>query len=193
MRAFAHRRVPLVATATAVAAATGWATTARRLHHRTRQLNTAQRDGVTGLLTRTTWEQAARSRWNRHDSVLGLLDLDEFKRLNDQLGHPAGDVVLRTVASRMTRTLGRTGLLGRWGGDELVVLLGQHAAEHHLPALHSELARPIPLGSVELRVGVSLGLSTPGCPDLDTALAEADRQMYQAKHQRKLTKGASWL
>ncbi|WP_340672149.1 diguanylate cyclase (plasmid) [Saccharopolyspora sp. ID03-671] len=177
-----QHRAPLLATATAVAAATatGWATTAHRLRYRTRELHNAQHDQVTGLLTRAAWDRAARLAWCRHDSVAGLLDLDRFKQINDQYGHQAGDVVLRTVALRLARAFGPVAVLGRYGGDELVFITRwQHACDATLPA---RLAAPVPLSAeLAIPIGVSIGISSPGHHTPSSAITEADHDMYQAK------------
>ncbi|MEV4649054.1 GGDEF domain-containing protein [Saccharopolyspora sp. NPDC049357] len=181
-----HHRAPLLATAaTAVAAATatGWATTAHRLRARNHELQHAQRDQVTGLLTRRAWEHTAAVAWSRHDSVVGLADLDHFKAINDEYGHQAGDAVLRTVATRLNRALGGIAVLGRYGGDELVfVTRWAHAHRRELPGV---LAAPVRLGRTELDIGVSLGISSPGHPTPSSAVDDADRAMYQAKHHQR--------
>lgn len=181
---FAHRRASLLATATAVAAATGWATTARNLRCRTRELHRAQRDLVTGLLNRGAWDRAAGLAWTRHDSVIGLADLDRFKQINDRYGHDAGDIVLRTVAARLAAALGPAAIAGRYGGDELVWVARK--ATTSVERLRAALTGPVSLPcGTQLDIGVSVGTSNPGHARVDDAVTEADHAMYQHKHQER--------
>ncbi|GAA2798841.1 GGDEF domain-containing protein [Saccharopolyspora taberi] len=174
--------------AAAAAAATGWAVTATRLHARTRQLHRAHRDPVTGLLTRAAWEPAAQSALRHDGSALGLVDLDEFKAVNDTYGHEAGDQVLRTVAIRLKTELGRTAVVGRLGGDELA-FVARGLCPGQLDTLLAALTDSIPItsstGARTVRVGVSLGISALGrAATLSDALLAADSAMYEAKTRR---------
>ncbi|GAA2798421.1 GGDEF domain-containing protein [Saccharopolyspora taberi] len=184
----------VVTAAAAVTTAAGWAATAYRLRHRTRQLDHARRDPVTGLRTRASFEPAASEALNSAD-VVGLLDLDGFKPINDAHGHPAGDQVLRAVAGRLHAQLGEAAVTGRLGGDELafVTNLDPEAFRHQLDELVEVLTAPIPVDGVgEVCVGVSLGVTfldllPSRAPVLPEALAAADLAMYEAK-----VSGAGW-
>lgn len=116
-----------------------------------------------------------------------FIDLDRFKQVNDSLGHPGGDELLRTVACRLQDQTGPMDIVGRLSGDEFVVLLnpcdaqGAHEASERLL---QALSQPWQLGEVELRSSASIGISLfpQDGPDMETLLQNADMAMYQAKH-----------
>ena len=88
----------------------------------------AQRDGKTGLANAIHWErlarlELARARSRSHPTAVLLLDLDHFKRVNDEIGHIAGDAVLAAVALMLRSSVRREDVVGRFGGEEFVVLL----------------------------------------------------------------------
>ncbi|MGW1549432.1 GGDEF domain-containing protein [Streptomyces sp. NPDC002346] len=101
----------------------GWASHTALLTHR---LATARRDPLTGLRTRAGWTALAERVIRRHrDAVVLLLDLDDFKNLNDSHGHVAGDFALAVTAERLAAWCGRHGIAGRLGGDEFVAIARQ--------------------------------------------------------------------
>ncbi|GAB3350674.1 diguanylate cyclase domain-containing protein [Lysobacter tyrosinilyticus] len=125
----------------------------------------------------------------RHDEllVLHLIDLDEFKEVNDSHGHPAGDTVLIEIARRMGAALRTTDLLARLGGDEFAVL---QPAAHDIPAslvvaekLLHEIMRPISIGETEVSVSGSIGISVypTDATDMEQLVEHADVALYQAK------------
>lgn len=176
-----HRRVPIAATATTVAVA-GWAATAHQLRRCTRRLEHAQRDPVTGLLTRAAWERTANRVWCPRSGLAGVIDLDDFKQVNDTYGHHIGDAVLRVVGHRLARALEHIAVLGRLGGDELAFV--SRAGLIQREALQAALRVPIDLGdALTLHVGASLGISAAA--SLPEALAAADAEMYQAKRKQR--------
>ncbi|NYG32465.1 GGDEF domain-containing protein [Sphaerotilus montanus] len=115
---------------------------------------------------------------------LVMVDLDHFKRINDEHGHGVGDVVLREVAHRMRRQIRRADLLGRLGGEEFAILLpdtdlvgARTQAEHLLTALRSQ---PFPTAG---RVTASLGVAQwNGREAASSWLHRADLALYEAKH-----------
>lgn len=199
-----HYRIPeprpatLALAAGALATATGWATTSRYLRQRTRELHhvrrecldtrraldDAQHDHVTGLLNRRTWEHAARTVWRHLDqpAVVGLVDMDDFKTINDRYGHHAGDEVLRITANRLRDELGPHATIGRYGGDELV-FLATHHTDINTGRMRASLTRPVHVNGIgAVSVGAAIGTvtPTPGTA-LAVALATADAAMYAAK------------
>lgn len=151
----------------------------------------AIRDGLTGLYNYRYFremltQQVGQSR--RYGWPLSLLfvDLDDFKVVNDTLGHPAGDVVLKTVAGYLRRAVRAADLLCRYGGEEFVILLPQtppEQAEILANRLRAGIAGlSIPLPERELFVTVSIGVAalTPGA-DGDALVAAADQALYRAK------------
>lgn len=159
----------------------------------------AQCDGMTGLANRIHFDQAFQrtlSRARRHDSHLAVLffDLDDFKPINDDYGHEAGDAVLKVVAERLCNEIRPEDLPARIGGDEFAVLLGDLTdaqTEAHTVAerCRRAIARPIPFGGRLLMVGVSVGVA---CYPEDSEtpaglLAAADHAMYLDKAGRTAT------
>jgi two-component system cell cycle response regulator len=150
-------------------------------------------DALTGLRTRRYVQdllalEVLRARRYRTGLVALLVDLDEFKRLNDAHGHPAGDAVLRGVAERMLRTLRATDTAGRWGGDELIVVMPHNepqgavvAAERWRQAV-AAAPFPLPDGS---QVGATLSIGVAALAPEHAAAADlvaaADRALYAAK------------
>jgi diguanylate cyclase (GGDEF)-like protein len=116
-----------------------------------------------------------------------LVDLDEFKAINDTYGHLTGDYVLRTVAKRIQDSVRETDTVARLGGDEfVVVLVGQRSTED--PAVVAEkmlgaITQPIPAGGRQLEIGASIGISIfPRDGDSTEALLKhADAAMYRVK------------
>ena len=148
----------------------------------------ANTDALTGLANRHAAARALGERLGRIPEPLTvmLLDLDEFKRINDSHGHQAGDAVLRESAARMRDALPEGALLGRWGGEEFIVILdGAPGLE---PASVAEAMRaalaaaPVSFDGVAIPVTVSIGVATAFSSDgIDALLAEADAALYRAK------------
>jgi diguanylate cyclase (GGDEF)-like protein len=152
----------------------------------------ARSDALTGLSNRLNFREAtsrALARIARHPGTLAVLflDLDGFKRVNDTLGHAAGDDVLRQVADRLRRVIRREDLVARLGGDEFAVLL----AEIRDPGEASATARRI-LASLEqpilangqtasISTGVGIAIAANADTDPDELINRADIALYQAK------------
>ena len=150
-------------------------------------------DQLTGLANRTLLAdrlQQAMAQAQRRSRTLAVafLDLDGFKRINDQHGHDVGDALLTTLAGRMKDTLRDGDTLARMGGDEFVaVLLDLESTEASIPMLARMLqasAQPVVLGALRLQVSASVGVTFyPQAEDVDAdqLLRQADQAMYQAK------------
>lgn len=152
----------------------------------------AQTDELTGLHTRRHFMERAQEAFaaaRQQDAAFSLcmLDVDNFKLINDRWGHVAGDRVLRTVADACRRRLHADALIGRFGGEEFVAALaGAHAEDAR--GIAEQLRETISTlrfdGEVaELRVTMTVGLSTvqPQEADFSTALRRADAALYQGK------------
>ncbi|MBS1213759.1 MAG: sensor diguanylate cyclase, partial [Proteobacteria bacterium] len=117
------------------------------------------------------------------------VDLDRFKGVNDSLGHPVGDDLLRTVANRMAGRLRAEDTLARMGGDEFVILLEQDVSPHTVAQVANKVLdlflEPMCIGEHELYITASIGISLYPADgqDADTLLKNADLAMYQAKNQ----------
>jgi len=115
-----------------------------------------------------------------------FVDVDNFKLVNDSLGHDSGDELLREMSQRITACVGSAGTVSRFGGDELVVLLPQtnQASVSDLGArMLSVMAEPIQLAGREVVTSVSIGvaLSKPGDQSAEQILRDADTALYVAK------------
>lgn len=154
-------------------------------------------DELTGLANRRRFERfleqalcAARRYGER--GVLGVLDLDCFKSLNDGLGHAAGDAALVEVAKLLTAGVRSIDCAARLGGDEFAVVLvrcSPAAAMRRLRALQRRLEDTVfSYGGERFRLSASLGLKTfDGESDMKALLFDADRAMYQDKRARRAT------
>jgi diguanylate cyclase (GGDEF)-like protein len=118
-----------------------------------------------------------------------FLDLDGFKPVNDRLGHQTGDEVLREVARRLRSVVRESDVIGRFGGDEFIVLCpetGDEQAELIAERLRDAVAQPmewLPAGfAVSASVGVVVHASGEHRPTTDELLEIADSEMYRAKN-----------
>lgn len=148
-------------------------------------------DGLTGLATRRYFfelayrEFARAKRYSRPLAAL-MVDIDLFKPINDQFGHGAGDDVLRMVAAQIREGLRESDFAGRYGGEEIVVLLPE-TPEDAAVAAAERLRRRVAQASVDtaghrITVTISLGVaSVEGCADLGSMLRHADHALYRAK------------
>ncbi|MGM0703274.1 MAG: EAL domain-containing protein [Pseudomonadota bacterium] len=170
-----------------------------RQQEQQRQLaHQATHDALTGLGNRSLLEDrlshdvALAKRHNTHLAVL-FIDLDEFKPINDTLGHRVGDQVLVSVAVRLRKDRRASDTVARFGGDEFVLLLPDlvngHDAEHIAEKLLETLNLPHRIGDKELHVSASIGIAylTEELKDPEWLIRQADMAMYQAKQQGRNT------
>lgn len=150
----------------------------------------ATHDTVTGALSRHAimhlCEQAlARSHRHGHPLTVMMLDLDHFKQVNDQHGHQAGDRVLADFVQRVQQQLRATDSLGRYGGEEFMVLLPDTpAADAHIVAERIRTSRPLDPQLPPCTVSIGLAACQPGNGDtVDQLLGRADDALYTAKRQ----------
>ena len=152
----------------------------------------AQHDVLTGLPNRlllTDRLDRAIAAACRHGNQLAVLflDLDRFKRINDRLGHAAGDQVLQSVASRLVAGVRRSDTVSRHGGDQFVVLLSEVAcaddAACTADALRTRIAAPHRIDGRDLRVTASVGIAVYPADGTDAAtlLNTADFALLRAK------------
>jgi diguanylate cyclase (GGDEF)-like protein/PAS domain S-box-containing protein len=161
----------------------------------------AYHDPLTGLANRTLLEEhlrlaLARTRRTGAGVALLQLDLDNFKLVNDSLGHAAGDQLICRLATRLSESVRATDLLARTGGDGFLLLLAdlhedpQEAAETVAAQIVACFAEPFLIAGAEFQVSASIGiaLAPRDAADAETLLAHADSAMYQAKE----TSRGSW-
>ncbi len=159
----------------------------------------AHHDALTGLANRAAINQrieeaAAREARTGEPFAVLLLDLDRFKQVNDTLGHPAGDALLREVAVRLKDTLRETDVLGRLGGDEFAIiqtraLNAYEAASACATRIIDVLSRPFNIERTDVSIGTSIGiaLAPEHANDPKSLLKMADLALYQAKASGRAT------
>jgi diguanylate cyclase (GGDEF)-like protein len=155
----------------------------------------ADSDQLTALYNRRWFlERLAAARDESADqagiNALMMIDLDDFKQVNDVYGHAAGDGLLMEIADRITRTAGTTGWAARLGGDEFALLLtglpGPEAADRAAEALRESLLAPVrvPEGTVSAGASIGIAIATPDLTAGDLMRC-ADIAMYSAKAKGK--------
>ncbi|MEV8503870.1 bifunctional diguanylate cyclase/phosphodiesterase [Actinoplanes sp. NPDC051475] len=145
----------------------------------------AMHDDLTRLANRRRFEQVLGAELTRGRPYVALLDLDGFKRVNDQLGPSVGDQLLIAVADRLTAIVGSDTLVARMGGDEFAVLItdtGAGAARDLVRRITTALHEPLRSCGHELLVSAGIGLTdSAGDADAMEMLRRADLAMYAAK------------
>jgi diguanylate cyclase (GGDEF)-like protein/PAS domain S-box-containing protein len=152
----------------------------------------AKQDSLTGLANREALRRALDDALvgavrRKHRCSVFLLDLDRFKAVNDTLGHPAGDTLLRLVSLRLREVIGDAGQVGRLGGDEFEVVLPATSSKEDLSALAQgiidSLSRPYTINGTAVSIGASVGIVTSDYDDRtsDDLMRDADLALYAAK------------
>jgi diguanylate cyclase (GGDEF)-like protein len=157
-------------------------------------LHLATVDALTSLFNRGYVDdrfaiELSRARRHRSPLTIAMIDVDRFKPFNDTHGHAAGDVALRTIAGLLRQTFRQSDTVGRYGGEEFVILMPDtdiRAAEKKLDAMRQAIAGtaiPLPARGRVVNVTFSAGLAAfPGDGDEPAALlATADERLFQAK------------
>ncbi|MCB2185999.1 MAG: EAL domain-containing protein [Deltaproteobacteria bacterium] len=159
-----------------------------------RIIHQAQHDALTGLPNRTLFNDRlnqALAQAERHQGHLALLfvDLDDFKRVNDSLGHEIGDQLILAVAERIKSSVRHADTVARLGGDEFIILLGEVVDERGAVTVGRKvlaaLNQPLKVGEHQLRMSASVGITVypEDGGDLITLLKNADLAMYRAKEE----------
>lgn len=127
----------------------------------------------------------SRARRHGHQLALLLIDADRFKAINDEHGHAVGDVVLRELAARLRERVRREDVVGRWGGEEFVVVLPETTPDGAAAVAESlregVSGTPIAADGMELHVTISIGVAAWTGQELDDLVARADHALYSAK------------
>lgn len=145
----------------------------------------SETDELTGVLNRRGVLRSIDATEPLVERTIALIDIDGLKAVNDAYGHQIGDEYIRAVARRLSGALAGTDLVGRWGGDEFLLVLEVPASrsERVLDRAHVAItAEPVRVFDRLIPVSVSVGVAQwpPGQP-LDAALATADGALYEAK------------
>src|SRR4051794_15290696 len=152
----------------------------------------ARSDSLTGLpnrvMMRKTLDEALRNATHRQKGcALFMIDLDRFKNVNDTLGHPVGDALLREVADRLKSVMGNHGQIGRLGGDEFQAVLPGAVdiglLESLARTLIEQVSRPYQIEGHKVTIGASVGIAIgdPGRASADALVRNADLALYAAK------------
>lgn len=157
------------------------------------QQTLATTDGLTGLLNARAFKEFCQTLLqlairHNHPVAFGYIDLDNFKGVNDSLGHPEGDRVLQTVANTLTRCVRGSDVVGRLGGDEFAVLLPEtdcRGAKELFSRMHEKLIQSAAVGAwpIGFSIGVAVFSSPPA--DIDELLEIGDQLMYAVKKSGK--------
>jgi diguanylate cyclase (GGDEF)-like protein len=179
----------------------GWVGILRRQVHQQTEIirrsearfrHIAEHDGLTGLPVRNVLLERlelALDEIKRQANSLALLmvDVDNFKHINDTMGHAVGDQVLITIGARLQESLRSTDTIARMGGDEFTVLLtglnGPEEAQRLASKLVSKISEPMVVQRIRVEVSVSVGVATypESGSDVKTLLRNSDAALYQAK------------
>jgi len=151
----------------------------------------ARFDSVTDIPNRRNFEEllskALSAAAKSEQTIVMFLDLDDFKQINDSLGHNFGDYVLKQIAARIESVVGKSGNVARWGGDEFVVLLRPSLMDCDIETLAGRLLKEIELpvvnGDIKIIVGASIGSAAAPRDGVspDALLSAADMALYAAK------------
>ena len=161
-------------------------------HRQEERLNyLADHDGLTGLPNRRCFEHQSKTRLGDSDIAwLAFLDLDDFKLINDTLGHKAGDAALVAMSRRLVGAAGKQALVARYSGDEFVIFRSAEpgqSADEWLETLIGAVRQPVAFNGIEFMLSGSIGLAR--APENGQDMAElvrlADMAMYHAKRAGK--------
>ncbi|MEM9329696.1 MAG: EAL domain-containing protein [Pseudomonadota bacterium] len=167
----------------------------QRIKYQDRINQLARFDDLTGLCNRAYFYQQSESILTSIDkkrrAATIFFDLDDFKRINDMLGHEAGDFILASVAERLREFLPKHAVVGRHGGDEFVIFVEEEHCAEGFEKLSNRLihhiTRPLSYNNQRLRFGASLGVAI--YPDdattIDRLLKLADLALYESKNAGK--------
>lgn len=169
----------------------------QRIQYQTRINQLAKFDELTGLSNRSFFlHQAKMTLDNLTENETGailFLDLDDFKRVNDTMGHEAGDFILTSVAERIKNILPPEALAARYGGDEFVILINSSKCKISIDELAKTIIQEIPsdlfFNNQKIRFGASVGIAQfpKDSISLERLLKVADLALYEAKDDGKNT------
>ncbi|UJF20463.1 sensor domain-containing diguanylate cyclase [Shewanella sp. OMA3-2] len=159
---------------------------------------TAQIDHLTALYNRRAFTAAADPLWNlgikdKTDFSIILLDIDWFKKINDEHGHAAGDAVLKRIASTLNKQVRKNDILARWGGEEFIIFLpntSKMAAVKLANVIRNKIAEMIVLhdeGSLSVTASLGVAEFNDQMHNLEDLIKLADIALYKAKHSGRNT------
>jgi len=150
------------------------------------------RDSLTGLYNHTHTlylldQEIAKAKQKDHGLCFAMMDIDDFKKVNDAFGHPIGDRVLRSLSMFLKQRLRKTDHVGRYGGEEFAIILpdtGESDARRVLNEIRERFSELLqPAGEREFNVTFSCGIASWNGDNSQTLCERADRALYKAKAQ----------
>lgn len=148
-------------------------------------------DPLTDLLNRRALDKALMQEWKRAERykrpfAVVMIDVDNFKTVNDSYGHLVGDNVLKNMATLLSQTLRETDIIGRWGGDEFLVILpetGKEEAQIVLEKLYNSMVHAPSLSAFEIELTFSFGTAVypDDADNPEDLVSVADKRMYSRK------------
>ena len=149
----------------------------------------ASRDGLTGALNRRALFESIEANWSERNQgdrgiITIMMDVDHFKKLNDQHGHSAGDAVLKDLVNTVQKLIGSHAILARYGGEEFCVTMESATVEEGVAMAERVRAGIQEHLAVPYKVTASIGVSSSnfGAPSLQAQIEQSDRALYAAKH-----------
>lgn len=149
----------------------------------------AETDALTGLANRSNFEKRLQAELDAgRDVAIGFIDLDRFKKVNDDLGHATGDELLKQVANRLLDSVRPTDVVSRFGGDEFCVMLTNHSPDDSVDPLarviREVVSEPMLIDGRRVATSCSVGiaLSTPDVRQAAELMKRGDAAAYAAKH-----------
>lgn len=152
----------------------------------------AYHDPLTGLANRTLLEhlfnkEMAHAKRQNTNLAVFFIDLDHFKRINDKMGHEAGDTILKVFAERALHAIRGKDILARLGGDEFILIVtdisDQHAVETVAKKIYELMATPVDIKGTKISISLSIGISLfpENGRDIENLMKRADSALYQVK------------
>ena len=147
------------------------------------------RDGLTGALNRRALFERIEAIWSERNKghrgiITIMMDVDHFKKLNDQYGHAAGDAVLKDLVKTVQRIIGTRATLARYGGEEFCVTMDSATVDEGIAMAECIRAGIEEHFALPYKVTASIGVSSScfGAPNLQAQIEQSDRALYAAKH-----------
>ena len=154
------------------------------IEEREKLMKKAQIDGMTGLYNASVTKQFAQDLWEKNtDDVVVIVDIDNFKQINDSYGHSTGDKVITGVAKILSDIFALYGIIGRIGGDEFMLYLNE-CKDRHILGVKIQLLQEKVREQLEDRYGVTLSIgiaNSAGCNSFAEQFDKADRALYHVK------------
>jgi diguanylate cyclase (GGDEF)-like protein len=150
----------------------------------------SEKDPLTGIYNRRYIENIFPKLKDSKENQFAvlLIDVNDFKIINDLLGHKAGDEYLKNITNQLEKSVGKTDIVARWGGDEFIILAKSGQSKEIVGRMIEEVhcnLKSISTGDIEIGVSIGAALYPSEGNSLDELLKVADKKMYHRKSQKK--------